>query len=411
MSDVVIRTESLSKMYKLGVTNNDAFFQDVQSWFARKRGKDDPNTKLYSNTRSSNDFWALRDISFDIHKGDRVAFIGKNGAGKSTLLKILSRITTPTLGLVKIRGKVSSLLEVGTGFHGELTGRENIYLNGSILGMKKKEIDSKLDAIIDFSGISRHIDTPVKRYSSGMSVRLGFAVASHLNCDILIADEVLAVGDLEFQKKALAKMGELSATQGRTILFVSHNLVAVKTLCNKGFILEKGKLISKTDDIDANLAEYIKQNGQPASTITFDIRDMDRNIEIFSINVNGKNKSLVDYVAGDTLKIEIKGHTQIKQSLGIELKLKSEIGAPLAYYSPGHFEKLEETDIGAFTLEGEFKIKNIITGQYVVDLYIISPGIAKLATLENIFIINATGISTTTGVSLSYNDVGFIKID
>ena len=204
MNDVVIRAENLSKMYKLGVTNNDTLFHDIQSWFARKKGKDDPNSSLYDNRREPMKFLALKNVSFDIHKGDRVAFIGKNGAGKSTLLKILSRITTPTLGLVKIRGRVSSLLEVGTGFHGELTGRENIYLNGSILGMKKKEIDSKLDAIIEFSGISRHIDTPTKRYSSGMAVRLGFAVASHLNCDILIADEVLAVGDLEFQKKALA---------------------------------------------------------------------------------------------------------------------------------------------------------------------------------------------------------------
>ena len=411
MSDVVIRAENLSKMYRLGVTDNDTFFKDVQSWFARKRGKDDPNARIYSNTRNSEEFWALNDVSFDIHKGDRVAFIGKNGAGKSTLLKILSRITTPTLGLVKIRGRVSSLLEVGTGFHGELTGRENIYLNGSILGMKKKEIDSKLDAIIDFSGISKHIDTPVKRYSSGMAVRLGFAVASHLNCDILIADEVLAVGDLEFQKKALAKMGELSATQGRTILFVSHNLVAVKALCNKGFILEKGKLTSKTDDIDTNLAEYVKQNGYIASAITFDRRNVDRNIEIFSVNVNGKNENLVEYAAGETLRIEIKGKTRIKQNISIELRLKSEMGAPLAYCNRGNFKKLEEIDVGDFTLLEELKIENIITGSYIVDLYLVNPAIAMLATLENAFTLNAKGITTIMGNSLYYNDVGFIKID
>ena len=411
MSDVVIRAEELSKMYKLGVTDNDTFFRDVQSWFARKRSKEDPNASIYDNRKNSMDFWALKKISFDIHKGDRVAFIGRNGAGKSTLLKILSRITTPTLGLVKIRGRVSSLLEVGTGFHGELTGRENIYLNGSILGMKKKEIDSKLDAIIEFSGISKHIDTPVKRYSSGMAVRLGFAVASHLNCDILIADEVLAVGDLEFQKKALAKMGELSATQGRTILFVSHNLVAVKALCNKGFILDKGEIISKTDDIDVNLAEYVKQNTQFSSTITFDRQNIDKNIEIFSIEVNGKNESLVDYIAGETLKVEIKGKTKIKQNISIELRLKSEMGAPLAYYNRGHFEKTEETAIGDFTLTEELRIENIITGRYVVDLYLVNPAVAMLATIENAFIINAIGVATITGNSLSYNDVGFIKID
>jgi hypothetical protein len=411
MNDVVIRAENLSKMYKLGVTNNDTLFHDIQSWFARKKGKDDPNSSLYDNRREPMKFLALKNVSFDIHKGDRVAFIGKNGAGKSTLLKILSRITTPTLGLVKIRGRVSSLLEVGTGFHGELTGRENIYLNGSILGMKKKEIDSKLDAIIEFSGISRHIDTPAKRYSSGMAVRLGFAVASHLNCDILIADEVLAVGDLEFQKKALAKMSELSTTEGRTILFVSHNLVAVKTLCNKGFILEKGELVSKTDDIDINLEEYVKQNTNQSNKITFDKRRVDKNIEIFSINVNEKNESMVDYVAGDTLKIEIKGKTKIKQNISIELRLKSEMGAPLAYHNRGHFEKTEEIEAGNFTLEDELKIENIITGSYIVDILLINPAIAELAYIENAFTLNTKGIKTITGVSLSYNSVGIIKID
>ncbi|MGP1438355.1 MAG: ABC transporter ATP-binding protein [Treponema sp.] len=411
MSDVVIRAEHLSKIYRLGVTNNDTFFQDVQSWFAMKRGKEDPHAKLYSNRKKANEFWALKDICFDIHKGDRVAFIGKNGAGKSTLLKILSRITTPSKGLVKIRGKISSLLEVGTGFHQELTGRENIYLNGAILGMKKKEIDSKLDAIIDFSGISKHIDTPVKRYSSGMSVRLGFAVASHLDCDILIADEVLAVGDLEFQKKALAKMGDLSATQGRTILFVSHNLIAIRALCNKGFILEKGELISKTDDIDLNLADYVKRNTNALSQIVFDKKDVDNSIELFSIKVNGKNENLVDYSVGESLKIEIEGNTKIKQNISIEIRLKSEIGAPLAYYSRGHFEKLEEIDVGDFKLVEEFKIDNIITGRYIVDLYLINPAIAVLACIENAFTINATGISTITGVPLLYNKVGFIKIE
>lgn len=203
-----------------------------------------------------------------------------------------------------------------------------------------------MDAIIDFSGISKHIDTPVKRYSSGMYVRLGFAVASHLNCDILIADEVLAVGDLEFQKKAITKMGELSQEQGRTILFVSHNLVAVRALCNKGFVLEKGELISKTDDINVNLADYVKRNAHSSSTITFDKRNVDNSIEFFSIKVNGKDESLVDYAVGDILKIEIAGKTKIKQSISIELRLKSEIGAPLAYYSRGHFEKIEEIEDG-----------------------------------------------------------------
>lgn len=258
MSNTVIKIEHLSKMYQLGVINNGVLFRDIQSWWALKRGKEDPHGRIGEDKYlgSDTEFWALKDLSFDIKKGDMVGIIGKNGAGKSTLLKVLSRITTPTEGSVKIRGKISSLLEVGTGFHGELTGRENIYLNGAILGMKKREIDRKLDEIIDFSGIEKHIDTPVKRYSSGMYVRLAFAVAAHLDSDILIADEVLAVGDAEFQKKAIGKMSDLSASQGRTVLFVSHNMAAVKSLCNKGVVLEKGQLKFKSDSIDEAIGAY-----------------------------------------------------------------------------------------------------------------------------------------------------------
>ena len=259
MAETVLKLENVSKMYKLGVINNGTLFRDIQSWWALKRGKEDPHAKIGADKYEGSDteFWALKDLNFEIKQGDRVGIIGKNGAGKSTLLKILSRITTPTEGTVKIRGRVSSLLEVGTGFHGELTGRENIYLNGAILGMKRREIDRKLDEIIDFSGIEKHIDTPVKRYSSGMYVRLAFAVAAHLDSDILIADEVLAVGDAEFQKKAIGKMSDLSTSQGRTVLFVSHNMAAVKGLCNKGMILEKGKLKFQSDRIDEAIGAYL----------------------------------------------------------------------------------------------------------------------------------------------------------
>jgi lipopolysaccharide transport system ATP-binding protein len=244
MSNTAIRIEHVSKMYRLGVINNGTLFRDIQTWIALKRGKEDPHSKIGENKYSGDKdhFWALKDVSFDIKQGDRVGIIGKNGAGKSTLLKLLSRITAPTEGIIKIKGKIASLLEVGTGFHGELTGRENIYLNGAILGMKKRRINEKMDSIIEFSGIEHHIDTPVKRYSSGMYVRLAFAVAAHLDSDILIADEVLAVGDAEFQKKALGKMQDLSTGEGRTVLFVSHNMVAVKKLCNNGILLEEGNI-------------------------------------------------------------------------------------------------------------------------------------------------------------------------
>ncbi|MCQ2577030.1 MAG: ABC transporter ATP-binding protein [Treponema sp.] len=268
MSDIAIKAEGLSKYYKLGVINNGTFFKDVQTWMARKTGKEDPNAKIGSKyDPTAEGFWALKDLNFEIKQGDRVGIIGKNGAGKSTLLKVLSRVTAPTEGDVKIKGRIASLLEVGTGFHPELTGRENIYLNGAILGMKRREVDRKIDEIIAFSEIEKHIDTPVKRYSSGMYVRLAFAVAAHLDSEILIADEVLAVGDAAFQKKALGKMNELSTGQGRTVLFVSHQMNAVKNLCNKGIVMEKGTLVRQDDNIQDSINWYLGiEEGQELTT-------------------------------------------------------------------------------------------------------------------------------------------------
>jgi lipopolysaccharide transport system ATP-binding protein len=271
MSDIAIKTEHLSKMYRLGVINNGTLFRDIQTWIALKRGKEDPHSKIGENKYHSDAgrFWALKDLNLEIKQGDRVGIIGKNGAGKSTLLKLLSRITAPTEGTIKIKGKIASLLEVGTGFHGELTGRENIYLNGAILGMKKRHITEKMDEIIAFSGIEHHIDTPVKRYSSGMYVRLAFAVAAHLDSDILIADEVLAVGDTEFQKKALGKMQDLSTGQGRTVLFVSHNMVAVKNLCNCGVVLTKGYIKKTSRNINTLISNYLNNFEKPEKIYTW----------------------------------------------------------------------------------------------------------------------------------------------
>lgn len=254
MSNTIIHVDNLYKEYKLGVINHGTLTHDLQSWWAKIRGKDDPNSVIsreHNADAEKNSFLALKDINFEVKAGDRVGIIGKNGAGKSTLLKILSKITTPTKGRVKIKGRVGSLLEVGTGFHPELTGRENIYLNGAILGMSKKEIDQKFDEIVDFAGVERHIDTPVKRYSSGMNVRLGFAVAAHLEPEILIVDEVLAVGDAEFQKKAIGKMEDVSRGEGRTILFVSHNMGAIQLLCSRSLLLERGMIraAGNTDEV------------------------------------------------------------------------------------------------------------------------------------------------------------------
>lgn len=264
MGNTVIKVENLSKQYRLGLVGASTFKEDASRWWAKMRGKEDPFLSLgvendRTSTSESKFVWSLKDINFEVQQGDVLGIIGRNGAGKSTLLKILSKITSPTTGTVKAKGRIASLLEVGTGFHPELTGRENIFLNGAILGMRKHEIKSKLDEIIAFAGIERYIDTPVKRYSSGMYVRLAFAVAAHLENEILIIDEVLAVGDAEFQKKCIGKMGEVSKGEGRTVLFVSHNMAAIKSLCNKGLFLSNGKFSftgSQTETID----KYISEN-------------------------------------------------------------------------------------------------------------------------------------------------------
>ena len=246
-NDFILKVENLSKQYRLGTVGTGTISHDLNRLIAKIRGKEDPYLKIgESNDRASKGnsqyVWALKDINFEVKKGEVLGIIGKNGAGKSTLLKILSRVTGPSTGSIKSNGRIASLLEVGTGFHPEMTGRENVFLNGAILGMTKKEIASKIDEIISFSGCERYIDTPVKRYSSGMKVRLAFAVAAHLEPDILIVDEVLAVGDAEFQKKAIGKMQDISGNNGRTVLFVSHNMVAVKNLCNRAIVLNNGQV-------------------------------------------------------------------------------------------------------------------------------------------------------------------------
>ncbi|MBU6157426.1 MAG: ABC transporter ATP-binding protein [Bacteroidetes bacterium] len=260
----VIKVENLSKQYRLGTVGTGALAHDINRWWHRVRGKEDPYIKIgETNDRatsgSSEYVWALKDINFEVKHGEVLGIIGRNGAGKSTLLKILSRTTAPTTGSVKIKGRVASLLEVGTGFHPELSGRENIFLNGAILGMTKKEIAAKFDEIVDFAGVERYIDTPVKRYSSGMYVRLAFAVAAHLEPEILIVDEVLAVGDAEFQKKCLGKMKDVSEKDGRTVLFVSHNMAAVANLCNKGLVMSNG-LLEYSGTVDEAVKYYMQKS-------------------------------------------------------------------------------------------------------------------------------------------------------
>ncbi|MFA6074517.1 MAG: ABC transporter ATP-binding protein [Negativicutes bacterium] len=316
--DVVIKVEHLSKQYKLGSIGHGTLYRDLQSWWAKLRGRDDPNSvvshssPLNSQTLTPNpqspDFWALKDVSFEVKRGEVVGIIGRNGAGKSTLLKILSRVTGPTSGSVKIKGRVASLLEVGTGFHPELTGRENIYLNGTILGMKKKEIDTKFDEIVAFAEIEQFIDTPVKRYSSGMYVRLAFAVAAHLEPEILIVDEVLAVGDMAFQKKCLGKMGEVSR-EGRTVLFVSHNMAAVSNLCNRCIVLSNGEI--QTEGRTNEVVDYYQSQFYSHTSARRDLLNVERtgkneNGKITEISITDLNGNYVNIIpCGERINFDI----------------------------------------------------------------------------------------------------------
>jgi lipopolysaccharide transport system ATP-binding protein len=319
MSNTIIHVENISKMYQLGEVGTGTLSHDLNRWWHKVRGKEDPYLKLGEENRrdksGGNYVWALRDINFDVKQGEVLGIIGRNGAGKSTLLKILSRVTQPTTGFIKAKGRIASLLEVGTGFHPELTGRDNIYLNGAILGMTKQEIRKKFDEIVSFSGVERYIDTPVKRYSSGMYVRLAFAVAAHLEPEILIVDEVLAVGDAEFQNRCMGKMGEVSRTEGRTVLFVSHNMGAVKQLCDRSVLVERGRIKTMGDTINV-IEEYLSGDNAADRFIHWSENERPKTNELELISVKVLDKSgKIDNMLTTTDEIKIE----------IEYELKTEI--------------------------------------------------------------------------------------
>ncbi|MBZ9779450.1 ABC transporter ATP-binding protein [Psychroflexus sp. CAK8W] len=375
--NIILTAQNISKQYRLGVVGTGTLSHDLNRWWASVRGKDDPYLKVGAeNDRSKKaetDYvWALRDINFDVHDGDVLGIIGKNGAGKSTLLKILSRVTSPTTGSIKTKGRIASLLEVGTGFHPELTGRENIYLNGAILGMTKAEIKVKEEEIIDFSGCAMYIDTPVKRYSSGMRVRLAFAVAAHLEPDILVVDEVLAVGDAEFQKKAIGKMKDISGNDGRTVLFVSHNMAAVKSLCTRGIVLENGK-IAFEGGTDECVDYYLKMGNEKGAEYQRFFKESEfegKDFRIYSIGVKAKGKKFGDPILRDDhLEIMVNYYKSNNYDFNISLRFKDEQGNFLFVVSPDFI--ITDTDI-----------KNIIVlnvpnyffnqGSFFVDLQITS---------------------------------------
>ncbi|MCP4351309.1 MAG: ABC transporter ATP-binding protein [Desulfobacterales bacterium] len=309
MSETVIKVENLSKQYDLGVIGRDTLVKELQSWWALKRGKPDPNDPVVAEDEGlldGNRLWALQDVSFEVKQGEILGIIGKNGAGKSTLLKILTKVTIGTSGVVKIKGRVASLLEVGTGFHPELTGRENIYLNGTILGMNKAEINRKFDEIVDFAEVERFIDTPVKRYSSGMHVRLAFAVAAHLEPEIMLVDEVLAVGDAAFQKKCLGKMGTV-AGEGRTVLFVSHNMGAVSSLCTRAILLEKGMIVDSgetSEVINTYISKLSGSESREAERFFTDTPEKPAQIRRICISDPDGNPSLIHGIL-NPIRVEI----------------------------------------------------------------------------------------------------------
>lgn len=341
MSDTVISVENVSKIYRLGEIGTGSLAHDVNRWWHRVRGKEDPYLKVgkvndrtqatqkSEGTNGLQDDWvfALKDINFDIKQGEVLGIIGRNGAGKSTLLKILSRVTSQTTGQIKIKGRIASLLEVGTGFHPELTGRENIFLNGAILGMRKQEITSKLDEIVEFSGCARYIDTPVKRYSSGMYVRLAFAVAAHLEPEILIVDEVLAVGDAEFQRKCIGKMGSV-AREGRTIIFVSHNLTSINSLCSRALVLAKGSIAYDGEPSQA-IQKYIRLGEDSPTRRTWDINQQApgcsflKLMRIAAVSLAPRLNSYFDISEPIQIQIEYILHHRIKHHITLHVHADS----------------------------------------------------------------------------------------
>ena len=367
MAETVIKVENLSKAYQIGQIGTGTISRDIERfWLTKILGKEDPFLKIgETNDRStkgqSNIVWSLKDINFEINRGDAVGIIGKNGAGKSTLLKLLSRVTSPTTGQIKVKGRIASLLEVGTGFHPELSGRENIYLNGAILGMRKKEITRKLDEIIDFSGVERYVDTPVKRYSSGMYVRLAFAVAAHLESEILIVDEVLAVGDAEFQKKCLGKMGDISKGEGRTVLFVSHNMASVKSLCTGGIVLNNG-IIGFNGNVNESVDFYLNKCSNILQSNFFKNTTIKNSNGINFVELIG-NQQFINH--SQSLKIKVIFNSIVsKCNVGIAVLNSSKVKI---------FTTTSPIEIGIKEIICEIPSNLLLKGSYSLDIATFSP--------------------------------------
>jgi lipopolysaccharide transport system ATP-binding protein len=406
MSDVILKVENVSKLYRLGTVGTGTFGGDVQRfWKTKILGQEDPFLKIgQTNDRTSKEkaefVWALKDINFEVKRGEVLGIIGKNGAGKSTLLKLLSRITSPTKGIIKSAGRMASLLEVGTGFHPELTGRENIFLNGAILGMTKKEIESKFDEIVDFSGCEMYIDTPTKRYSSGMTVRLGFAVAAFLDPEILVVDEVLAVGDAEFQKKAIGKMQDVSRGEGKTVLFVSHNMGSIDALCKRALVMKDGMMVF--DGTQKEGISYYLQNEVANISNSREWKEIDapgdERARILKLEVNcpeGFNE--INFSSGIVIKATIKSNI-FDQALDFSFNIKTEKEELLFHHGSLLTDKKD-------LRQGLYEFNVIIppyllnSGSYLVDVWLGLSGVERVGKCQE----------NVIGFSVSANEIDKIK--
>ena len=411
-----IKFENISKQYRLGLVSTQTLSHDLNRWWQTNiRGQEDPYLKIGDvndrATKGTSDYiWALKDINFDVQQGDVLGIIGKNGAGKSTLLKILSKVTAPTTGRISARGRIASLLEVGTGFHPEMTGRENIYMNGAIMGMTKAEINRKFDEIVDFSGVERYIDTPAKRYSSGMTVRLGFAIAAHLEPEILVVDEVLAVGDAEFQKKAIGKMQDVSRGEGRTVLFVSHNMAAIENLCNGSLVIENGKIIFN-GGVKESIEYYLESNISETAKIMKGMQIYNSFLEILQIKVNGSesNHIIIDQEK-NSIKLEINGTLTHELQMELEMFMFDMRGTLLAVYSPGHKSGIVPVHkAGAINLCYEFELpKNMSKGEFYFDIELNHPNVQNLMVIRRNLFVTSNGYVADSGFEFNYSNRGLL---
>lgn len=422
--DIILKAENISKQYRLGQVGTGTLSHDLNRWWHELRGKENPYLKIGDtndrSTKGESDYvWALQDINFEVQRGEVLGIIGKNGAGKSTLLKILSKVTAPTTGSIKSRGRIASLLEVGTGFNGEMTGRENIFLNGAILGMTKKEITSKLEEIIEFSGCERYIDTPVKRYSSGMTVRLAFAVAAFLEPEILVIDEVLAVGDAEFQKKAIGKMQDISRMGGRTVLFVSHNMAAVKSLCTRGIFLENGKVVFE-GGISDSISRYYTSSYDSFNNEMVGVYELQRHRDKKSKYGLLKAELFCDGKLSDTIytgsKFELKLHFESSREF-----FEGEIGIVIKDSDQISYIGINNKHIGNSIIvkEGEGKAEIIIEdfplfaiGDYWINLYFgdLGPNYESLENAIKFKIIGEDVFGSGRRLDIAWNKIVHKKI-